>query len=440
MTALSAAAYRRVLGANDRVGIGFIGYGLIGGRHVYDFKNQRDANLVALSEVYQPRLEEGLRTLGPQAKGYPDFRRLLDAKDVDAVVVSTPDHWHALMTIMACAAGKDVYVEKPLTVFQREGQWMIQAARKYNRVVQVGTQQRSGPHYIKARALMRSGYIGKIHSIRSASYRNVMPGFGSPSDGAAPNELDYDMWLGPAPKRPYNKQRSLYHFRWFWDYSGGQMTNLAMHSIDIVHWVLGAAFPKSAVSVGGRYVLEDNGETPDTQDSLLEYDRCTMSWSHREASGERGLFRGLQFHGTKGSLSISRQGFEVIADIRQAPENSIPVFKGHPAGGPIRQDSPQPEYWCEPLKMSGNEDEQFDGHVRNFLDCVKSRQRPVADVEQGHQVATACHLANISLRVGRKLLWDAQREEVPGDREANALLSRPYREAWNRVLRGIVTL
>ena len=437
-TALTAASYRRVMGANDRVQVGFIGYGLIGGRHVYDFKNQRDVDLAALAETYQPRLEEGVQACGGKATPYRDFRKLLDNKDLQAVVVSTPDHWHALMTIMACAAGKDVYVEKPLTVFQREGQWMIQAARKYNRVVQVGTQQRSGPHYQKARQLMQAGHIGAIHSIRSASFRNVYPGFGDPPDAQAPSELDYDMWLGPAPKRPYNKQRSLYHFRWFWDYSGGQMTNLGMHSIDIVQWVLKARFPKSATSTGGRYVLQDNGETPDTQDALLEYDKCSFAWSHREASlGDKNIRRTLEFYGTKGALYISRQGFEVVPDLKQPPENSIPVFKGHPAGGPQRQ-TVAPEPLCEAMAMKGNEDEQFDGHVRNFLDSIKSRQRPIADVEGAHQVATACHLSNISLRVDRKLHWDPVKEECTGDAQANAMLVRPYREPWDQVLRSIV--
>src|SRR6266851_3713831 len=193
LTALSAASYTRIAGANDRVQVGFIGYGLIGSEHVRDFKNQSDADLVALCDVYQPRLEQGVTACGGHARSYSDFRKLLDDKDIQAIVVSTPDHWHALMTIMACAAGKDVYVEKPLNLFVREGQWMTEAARRYKRVVQVGTQQRSGKHYQKALELMRGGYIGKIMSARAASFRNIMPGFGAPPDAAAPNDLDYNM-------------------------------------------------------------------------------------------------------------------------------------------------------------------------------------------------------------------------------------------------------
>ncbi len=236
--AMTAAISQRVLGANDRIQVGFIGYGLIGRQHVHDFKNQPDVDLAAVCEVYRPRLEEGLAVCGPRAKGYSDFRRLLDDKNIQAVVVSTPDHWHALMTIMACAAGKDVYVEKPMTLFVREGRWMAAARRRYNRVVEVGTQQRSGIHYRKALDLLEGGRIGKIHTIRIGLHRNIMPGFGSPADSPPPPDIDYDLWLGPAPLRPYNKHRGIYHFRWFWDYSGGQMTNYGAHDIDIAHWFM----------------------------------------------------------------------------------------------------------------------------------------------------------------------------------------------------------
>src|SRR5947209_13661591 len=185
--ALSAASYQRILGANDRVGVGFIGYGLIGAQHVFDFKNQADADLVALAETYEPRLEEGVVACGGRARPYRDFRRLLDDKQVEAVVVSTPDHWHALITMMACAAGKDVYVEKPMTLFVREGRWMTNVARRHKRIVQVGTQQRSGKSYQKAKELLASGYIGQIMHVSGGSFRNILPGFGSPPDEAAPH-------------------------------------------------------------------------------------------------------------------------------------------------------------------------------------------------------------------------------------------------------------
>ena len=187
--ALSASSYRRVLGANDRVGLGFIGFGLIGKRHVLDFRDQSDARIVAIAEAHSGRRDEGVALAGAPARGYGDFRSLLDNHEVDAVVVSTPDHWHALMTMMACEAGKDVYVEKPLSLFPREGRWMVDVARKHKRVVQVGTQQRSGPHYQHARELVRGGKIGQVVAVRMWSYRNVMPGFGSPVDCDPPPGL-----------------------------------------------------------------------------------------------------------------------------------------------------------------------------------------------------------------------------------------------------------
>jgi predicted dehydrogenase len=433
--ALTAASYSRLSGANERVGVGFIGYGLIGSQHVFDFKNQKDADLIALSDVYQPRLEQGAAACGPRTKQIRDFRKLLDDKDIHAVVVSTPDHWHALMTIMACAAGKDVYVEKPLHLFVREGQWMIKAARKYNRVVQTGTQQRSGRHYQKARDLIRGEHIGKIVSVRMTSFRNIMPGFGSPSDSTPPADFDYDMWLGPAPKRAFNKNRGIYHFRWFWDYSGGQMTNLGAHSIDILQWFLNVKGPVAVSCSGGRFALEDNGETPDVLDAVFEYPGFTSIYSMREVSlGRREGGGGLEFFGTKGSMSVSRAGFTVYADMKADPAAAIPRFQGQPSGGP-QAAANKPEPWTDALKEPGSSVEQFDLHARNFLDCVKSRQRPISDIEDGHQITTACHLANISIRTGRKIRWDPNKEEILGDREAAAMLERPYRKPWDEVLK-----
>src|SRR5881396_651412 len=285
--AMTAAAWRRALGANDRVQVGFVGYGLIGAQHVYDFKNQRDVDLAALCDVYQPRLEEGLAACGPTAKGYRDFRRLLDDRDIQAVVVSTPDHWHALMTILACAAGKDVYVEKPLTHVVREGQWMVRAARHFQRVVQVGTQQRSGAHYKRCVELLRAGHIGDLRSARVAAYRNIGLGFTRPVGQQPLSAQDWDLWLGPAPKVPFDPNRCIYHFRWFWDYSGGQTTNLLAHDIDVVQWATGEV-PRAVSALGGRYSLRGLGETPDVFEALFQYPSFVATWSSREVSAAHG--------------------------------------------------------------------------------------------------------------------------------------------------------
>jgi len=432
--AMTAASYQRVPGANDRVGIGFIGCGLIGLRHIQDFKQQNNAELVAVCDVHRPRVERGQADCGPGARGFHDFRKLLEEKNVQAVVISTPDHWHALQTIMACAAGKDVYVEKPMTLFVREGRWMTTAARRYKRVVQVGTQGRSGAHVEEVMALVRAGHIGKIHSVRIGAFRNIMPGFGRPPASDAPADLDYDLWLGPAPKRPYSLHRALYHFRWFWDYSGGQMTNLGSHDLDFVHLLLGVKGPTAAFSSGGRFALEDDGETPDTQDAILDYPGFTVVVSLREASAGRRQGGGTEFFGTKGSMVVSRGGFEVFPDMRIAPERQIPPWSnppGHPQPADIK---PEPRTQARGGKQSSGEPMEL--HARNFLDSIKSRQRPNADVEDGHQVSVACHLANLSFRLGRKVRWDPEKEEIIGDREASTHLVRPYRKPWDEALRS----
>jgi len=454
--ALSAASYGRVLGANDRVGVGFIGYGLIGKRHVLDFQAQTDVACVALSDAHHGRLEEGKAQLGSTARACADFRELLDDKLVDAVVISTPDHWHALMAMLACAAGKDVYVEKPLSLFVREGRWMMDVAARHRRVVQVGTQQRSGLHYQRARELIRNGQIGNVMSVRMQAYRNVMPGFGTPANGNPPEGLDWNRMLGPAPQRPYNPNRGIYHFRWFWDYSGGQMTNLGHHALDIMHWTLDGT-PSSVTSIGGRLSLQDNGETPDTQDAFFEFStpaggdaeaasperrtRWTATWSHREASGGVGNTFPIEFYGTRGMLGINRKGFTLRPDKKVAPENLVPQFTGAPpVGGVTRVEAPSAdETWTTSIEdRSGSEAEQFTGHVRNFLDCVKSRETPISDLASAHRVSTMCHLANLSLRLGRTLRWDAKREEVIDDADATAHLVRPYRAPWDAELRAML--
>src|SRR5262249_19048852 len=234
--------------------------------------------------------------------------------------------------------------------------------------------------------------------------------------------------------RKYNPTRAIYHFRWFWDYSGGQMTNLGHHSLDIVDWYLGGKSPQSVASLGGRYALQDNGETPDTQDALFEYPGWTAVWSHREASRGQAGGSGLEFFGPKGSLALSRKGFVVTADAKVDPANTVPRFAGpHPVGGPPAVPEPGPTRdWTERLTAgSGDAGGQWRRPVRNFLDCVKSRRQRVSALESGHRVATACHLANLSLRLGRRLRWDADKEEVVGDPEANRMLVRPYRAPWD---------
>ncbi len=437
LSALSAAVYRNVVGANERVRVGFIGIGLIGKRHLLDFLAQPDVDAAAICEVYDPRLEEGIATVmersgratASRPEGYKDFRRMLDNKEIDAIVVSTPDHWHALLTILACAAGKDVYVEKPLTLFVREGNWMIDAAQKYRRVVQVGTQQRSGKQYQECVELVRHGRIGDLRHVKISSFRNITPGFSRPVGEHTFSEKDWQMWLGPAPDTKFDPRRGIYHFRWFWDYSGGQTTNLLSHNIDIVQWATGAA-PRSVASMGGRYSLKGIGETPDVIESIIEFPGFIANWSCREVSAGSG--GGTEFYGTLGSLKIDRAGMEVIPDKLIPPDDQIPSFTT------TRTVNPNPQLRTTAIKRSGFEQvrDQFAPHVRNFLDCIKSRQQPISDLQGGHQTNITTHLVNIAMKLGRTIKWDPVREEIAGDREASQMLVREYRAPWDRELKA----
>jgi predicted dehydrogenase len=426
----TAASSRRVLGANDRVRVGFIGIGLIGKRHLLDFQAEPDCEIAGISEVSDERMEEGVATAANQPPRFADFRRMLERPDIDAVVVSTPDHWHALMTILACAAGKDVYVEKPLTHALREGEWMLDAARAHKRVVQVGTQQRSGRHYQRALALVRDGHIGDVRGASIGAFRNILPGFTKPV-GAPLSAAQWDLWLGPAPKVAFDPARCLYHFRWFNAYSGGQTTNLLAHEIDIVQWVRGDV-PRRVAAFAQRQSLAGFGETPDALDAIFEYPDFLVSWSSREiAAGGKG---GLEIYGTKGTLSINRRGFEVTPDRALTPESQIPRFTQPPA------ETGAPTYRTEAVKDDGYEQvrDQFRPHVRNFLDSIKSRAQPASDLASAHQTAIACHLANIAARLGRVVNWDAGRNTVTGDPDASLMLTKTYRAPWDRELAAVV--
>ncbi len=407
--AAAAASYKRILGANDRVQLGILGTGNRGGQIWKEALAQPDADPVAACDVYEPHLESALSTSKGRAKAYRDFRDLLEHRPMDAVLIATPDHWHAIQTVMACRAGLDVYVEKPLSLTVAEGRAMLDAARRHDRIVQTGSQQRSGPHYSEAVSLIRSGGIGAVHHVEAGFERNSMPGFGTPADTTPPADFNYDMWLGPAPHKPYNPLRGLYHFRWFWDHSGGQMTNWGAHNIDIARWGMGCESPRTVSGCGGRFAIQDHGETPDVQEVLYEVEGGVLTWSVRELNGTRGSY--LVFHGTKGDLELGRSGYSIRGQKWQ---------RNDPAMAEDRDSFP--ENASRGLTAH---------HMRNFLDCVKSRERPNADVEIGHRTAVFCHLGNIATRLGRSLQWDAASERFVSDDEANGSLSKPYRSPWS---------
>jgi predicted dehydrogenase len=404
--AASALSRSRIAGANDRIGVGIIGCGGKGNALWKNFLARPDVEPVAACDVYQPYLERAVATAGGKAAAWKDFRRLLDDKRVQAVIIATPDHWHAAMSVMACRAGKDVYVEKPLSLVVAEGRAMVKAARAHQRVVQVGSQQRSGAHYARALQIIREGKIGPVHHVSVGFTRNVLPGFKPKDAPVDAGNLDWDLWLGPAPKVAFDPFRCLYNFRWFWDYSGGQMTNFGAHHLDIARWVIGARAPSTVAGFGGRYAVKDGGETPDVQEVIYQFPDCVVTWTARELNrGSRSY--DIEFHGTKGTLSISRSGFKVTPEGEDSDGGPLPHLAQEKGG-----DLDRP-------------------HIANFVECVKSRARPNADVEEGHRSATMCHLGNIATRLRRSLRWDAEKELCIGDAEANRWLTKPYRKPWS---------
>jgi predicted dehydrogenase len=421
-TRTSAASQDRVVGAGDRIRVALIGCGGMGRADLRDFLKVKGVECVALCDVDDAQVaktqEEILDVETVRQKPdltTRDFRRVLDRKDVDAVIVGTPDHWHALPTVMACQAGKDVYVEKPLSLSIAEGRAMVSAARRHGRVVQMGTQQRSATHYSDAIEYVKSGKLGNIRLVRNWAYLDWKGEMPLVPDSPVPQGVDYDMWLGPAPLRPFNQNRFHFLFRWFWDYSGGLMTDWGAHMIDIANWGMGVKAPSSAVSFGGKFGYPDDAkETPDTQQVMWAYPTFTMMWECAIGIGRGPEARehGVSFVGENGTLVVDRGGWEVYADTRKL-------------------DTRFREYKAIGLPRQGNNNEDYHLlHVQDFLDCMRSRERPRSDVEIGHNSMIACHLGNMSQRLGRMIEWDVEGEKVIGDPEAQKMVSRPYRAPW----------
>ncbi|HEX5482123.1 MAG TPA: Gfo/Idh/MocA family oxidoreductase [Terriglobia bacterium] len=417
--ALSGAS-GRILGANDRVMVGLVGAGRQGTGDMEDFQRQPDVEIAAVCDVYEPNLQNGLRVTHGKAQTYKDFRQVLERKDIDVVIVGTPDHWHPLVMVEACKAGKDVYVEKPISHTIDEGKLMVEAARKYNRVVQVGTQQRSGKHFQEAVRLIRQGFIGKVSFVRTWNYGNQYPeGIGNPPDSAPPSTLDWNFWLGPAPKVQFNPNRfgvkpdAWSTFRYFWDYAGGFMTDWGVHLMDIVQWAMNVDGPDVITALGGRFYIQDNADTPDTLQVTYEYPGFVAvyenRWDNANSMYDKGY--GMEFHGTDATLFIDRSGFEVIPEKRREGKKSV-------------DRSPS-------MKMERVNDAHFD-HIRNFLDCVKSRQRPISDIEIGHRSTSVCLLGNVAFRSKQRIEWDVEKQQLQekNDSSARQYLTRDYREPW----------
>lgn len=425
-TALGAS---RVFGANERLRIGFIGLGNRGDQVLDGFLEHKDCEVVAICDLYQPYLDFAAQKIGNSPKQFKDYQRLLEEKNLDAVAINTPDHWHALQMIQACQAGKDVYVEKPLSLCVAEGRKMVEAARKHDRIVQVGLMRRSAPACREAAELIRQGGIGRVTRVRAFHVLNETPqGIGQPSNDQPPAGLDWEAWLGPAPMVPYNKNRTFYRFRWFYDYSGGQLTNFGVHYLDIIHWALGQDAPLAVTAMGGKFALQDNREIPDTLEVLWHYPGNTLvSFSQINANAVPPAGRNgeIEFRGTKGTLYIRWNGYEVVPEV--LTPNEVP------ARTPLdrvteRSYRKGAQAVIQPSQKTGPDSTPL--HVRNFLDCIRSRKRPNCDVEIGHRDTSAALIGNIAQKTRAYLEWDAKAERFANHEPANRFLSYTYRAPY----------
>jgi predicted dehydrogenase len=397
-------------GPNDKVRLGLIGAGAMGCGDLDCFFGNPEVDCAVICDVDDAQIAKGLEVCAKRGRKKPDtvkdFRRVLDRKDVDVVLIATPDHWHALPTVMACQAGKDVYVEKPLAKTIDEGRAMLIAAQKHNRVVQMGSQWRSCQHIIEAAEFVKSGKLGKVSMVRAWAWLDWQPAIGRPADCDPPPGVDYDLWLGPATKRPFNPNRFHFNFRWFWDYAGGLMTDWGVHLINMALMGTNPEPPRTVCSSGGTFVQQDMRETPDSQIAVYEFPGYILEWEHKSGMGAglNGRSWGVSWSGTEGTILLNDAGWELVIEKRKAS--------------------------LEPQKAKSSGDAR-PAHVRNFLDCVKSRQQPVLNLELGHHVSTVAHLGNIAFRTGKKITWDAAREKIVGDHAADKLVGVKYRRPWH---------
>ncbi len=393
---------------SEKIRLGFIGVGGMGSGLLNIFKSMPDVSVAAVCDVYDAHLQKAKAAAGGKPDTYVDFRRVLDRKDIDAVVIATPDHWHAIPAILACQSGKDVYCEKPLAYRISESRAMVNAANKYKRVTQMGNLIHAGENYHRVAEIVQSGVLGRIMKTRvwmSADRKLI----GDPSDTAPPPGVDYDLWLGPAPKRPFNPNRFTFNWRYFWDYGGGYLTDFVCHIVDLVHWSMEVDAPTTIAATGGRYITGDNGETPDTLEVIYHYKKkdgteFDMIWSQMDHSSfaPQGKSPGAMFQGTNATLVADYGSFKIFNENGneiKLPEKTLP---------------------------------RSPGHHREFLNAIKSRGKTSCHFEYGHRLSSVGHLGNISLWTGETLKWDAKSERVVNHPEANVHLARQeYRNPWS---------
>jgi predicted dehydrogenase len=448
----------RVKGANDRPAVGFIGVGRMGNSNL-EMAMKEPMDVAAICDVYQPHLERTVavaRRQGHSPKSIKDFRDVLADKSIDAVCISTPDHWHPLMTVEACKAGKDVYVEKPVCTRIDEAPIMVRAARKYERVVQVGTLTRSSGHMPSVREVVRSGRLGTVTFARAWTY-GLEPrhGIGNPADGAPPPGLDWDMWLGPAPARPFNHNRFQVErggwsaFRYFWDYGGGHLTDIGVHIIDLLQMAFGETAPRSAQAIGRKGYLQDNRETPDTMIVTYEYPEFLMAFEVR-LGNEQSMFgksSGILVHGSDATLYFGRApNYQVYPERQPAsqeanPVGELPAFSAEAERrrreAPPAEERPEgPPEFAPATAPEAEVNEGFvptETHWANFLRCIRTRERPIADIEYVARSTVTCLLGNVSYRAKMRIDWDPDTWSSP-QKEARPFMEFHYREPWKLTL------
>ncbi len=404
--ALSPRAFAQSKGANEKLTFGLIGCGGMGRANLKRFLDLGH-NLAAVCDVDDTHMDATIgdatkRNL-PAPKKYKDFRQLLEQKDIDAVIIGTPDHWHAIPFIAACEAGKDIYCEKPISHSFVEAKTMMNAAKYHKRVVQVGTWQRGQKHFQTAIDFVRSGKMGKISICRAWNF-NTGNSIGHQSPTTPPAHLDWDMWLGPAPKRPYQPNRCHFTWRWFFDYGGGLMTDWGVHMIDIVMLAMQQTDPISVSAVGGKLTMDDDRDTPDTMLTIYQFPNFVLHWEHRfgnQRGIDGGIAHGSEFIGEKGTLIADREKYQYFPD---------------------KKDAEQPPAM----------DKRDSTHWQNFVDCVKTRQKTLSDIESMAKTTMICHLGNIAFESGKTLYWDTAKQDVTnrGDVKHCVSYEREYRKPW----------
>lgn len=406
----SIATMRDRVSQNDRINVGVIGANGMGWSDAKSFMKIPECNVMAVCDVDQNVIDKRVAEMKEQnvkLQTYSDYRAMLDNKDIDVVIIGTPDHWHCLQMVDACSAGKDVYVEKPVGNSIAECDIMVNAQKRYSRAVQCGQWQRSMPHFVDALEFLRSGKLGQIRTVKAWAYQGWMKNIPAKPDSPVPPGVNYDLWLGPAPKRPFNENRFHFNFRWFWDYAGGLMTDWGVHLVDYVLLGMNAPLPKSVYASGGKYAYPEGGnETPDTLATVYDFGSFTMIWEHAQgiSNGNYGRNHGMAYIGNNGTLVLDREGWEVLAD--EGRMEPVPF---------------------QPKKGSG-----LDAHTQNFIAAVKSRdfKSLTCPVEAGAHVATVCQMGNISYRTGQIVHWNGDRRNFK-ESEANKYLSVKYQNQYS---------